>query len=135
MWSIEIGVLENVQKKLVGVIGLEGHPIPVQLFGELFRFELVPFAGRGPVPLVLCEAPLVELLELVLSLSNEDALIGVDDKGFSAGTLALVLDERLEIFVMFNIILPLQLIKHLVIILLAICLAESDFVHFTAQRL
>ena len=88
--------MEDVQVDLVGVVGLEGDAIPVQLLCELLGLELVPLVGRRAVPLVLFETPSVELLALVLALVMKDALVCLDAQTLAARARALVFNEGLE---------------------------------------
>ena len=120
---------------MVGVVWLEGYPISVELFRELFGLKLVPFVSRRPVLLILLESSSVELIPLLDTLVRENAFVSLNTELLAAWSRSLIFDKRGEGLPRLNVGLPLHLFDHLLEVLLASRPLQSHCVLLHAKLL
>ena len=127
--------MQNFQVFVVLVVWFEGDAVPVQLFLELFRSELVPFVRRRPILLVLLESFLIELFSLFLAFVRQDSLICFNAELVRIRPVILVLNEPVVFLVRIIVRFLLQILDHLLKVLLTACARQCHRVLLHSQLL
>ena len=122
--SIKVRVLQDLEVDRVLVVRLEGNPVPVELLGEVFRLQFVPFVCRRSVRLILLEPLLVQLIPFIDSLVGQNALVGFNTKLLAIWSIKLVLDEPLVLSVSIGVHFSLKLLDLLIKVLFTLRLCQ-----------
>lgn len=131
--SVEIGILELLQVDFIQVVRFESYTVSVELLRELLGPQLIPLVGRRAILLVRLEPLFVQLLTLGLPLVSQNAFVGLNAELIGVSSVCLVANKVVELLLGFALMVPHQILNHLVEVLLASRAGERHCVHFHSQ--